>query len=185
VVNRICSRAQKGYNDKRYVQEVLLNVCDTISFCKANNIRGSVLAVDMAKAFDTLLHPFIHQVYKFFGFGENMTKWLTLLGNNREACIILDKDKNSRYFKLDTGRPQGDNISPFTFNFCEQILIFRLELDPAIARIARPVNFIINAQPPFSNESNRETATNESLADDCTVLTIINRDSFSAIKKIL
>jgi hypothetical protein len=144
-----------------------------------------VLAVDMAKAFDTLLHPFIHQVYKFFGFGENMIKWLTLLGNNREACIILDKEKNSRYFKLDTGRPQGDNISPFTFNFCEQILIFKLELDPGIVRIDRPAPLINNVAPHFLNKSNRETATNESLADDCTVLTIINKVSFSAIKKIL
>jgi hypothetical protein len=95
VVNRICSRAQKGYNSKRYVQEVLRNMCNTVSYCKANNIRGSVLAVDMAKAFDTLLHPFIHQVYKFFGFGDNTIKWLTLLGNNREACIILSKEKKT------------------------------------------------------------------------------------------
>jgi hypothetical protein len=45
VVNRICSRAQKGYNDKRYVQEVLINVCETISFCRKENIRGAVLAM--------------------------------------------------------------------------------------------------------------------------------------------
>jgi hypothetical protein len=164
VVNRICSRAQKGYNNKRYVQEVLLNVCDTVSYCKANNIRGSVLAVDMAKAFDTLLHPFIHQVYKFFGFGDNMIKWLSLLGNNREACIILSKEKNSRYFRLDTGRPQGDNISPFTFNFCEQIGIFKLELDPAIVKIARLfVLSIMYNNHSRMNQTGRPLQTNLSL----------------------
>jgi hypothetical protein len=74
IVNRVCSRAQKGYNDKRYGQEVLINVCETISHCRKNSIRGAVLAVDMAKAFDTLDHGFIQQVYKFFGLGKNIIK---------------------------------------------------------------------------------------------------------------
>jgi hypothetical protein len=39
VVNRICSRAQKGYNSDRYVQEVLINVCETIAHCKHNNVE--------------------------------------------------------------------------------------------------------------------------------------------------
>ena len=34
VVNRICSRAQKGFNSKRYTQEVIINVWETIAFCK-------------------------------------------------------------------------------------------------------------------------------------------------------
>jgi hypothetical protein len=88
--NRICSRAQKGYNKQRYVQEVLINVCETIRYCRYNGTRAGVIAVDMAKAFDTLNHKFIEQVYKFFGLGENIIKWLLLLGNQRQACITLE-----------------------------------------------------------------------------------------------
>jgi hypothetical protein len=44
---------------------------------------------------------------------------------------------------------------------------------------------IINANPPFLHESNHETLCNESLADDSTILSIIDKDSFSAIKNIL
>lgn len=183
IVNRVCSRAQKGYNNIRYVQEVLINVCDTIAYCKAKNIRGSVLALDMAKAFDTLDHDFITEVYKFFGLGENIIRWLKLLGNEREACIILNKSNVSKYFVLGTGRPQGDNISPITFNFCVQILILKLELDPDISRIPRPAPAIVNNNVPFQHESNRETSTNESLADDNTVLSLITRISLLAIKK--
>jgi hypothetical protein len=182
IVNRICSCAQKGYNDKRFVQEVLINVCETISYCRQNDVRGCVLAVDMAKAFDTLDHGFIQEVYRFFGFGPNIIKWLTLLGIDREACIILNNEKNSRYFRLETGRPKGDNLSPFTFNFCAQIGIFKLELDPGISRIIRPaMNFMVNNLNQFQHESNRETSTNESLADDSTVLSIINKSSLSVI----
>jgi Reverse transcriptase (RNA-dependent DNA polymerase) len=134
--NRICSRAQKGYNNKRYVQEVLINVCETIHHCQVNNLKGSVLALDMAKAFDTLDHDFINEVYKFFGMGPNIIKWLNLCGNQRTACIILDNNVYSRQFRLGCGRPQGDNTSPTTFNFCEQILIFKLELSQEIMRIS-------------------------------------------------
>jgi hypothetical protein len=44
----------------------------------------------MAKAFDTLSHDFLGKVYDFFNFGDNIKNWLSLLGNQREACIILD-----------------------------------------------------------------------------------------------
>jgi hypothetical protein len=149
VVNRICSRAQKGYNSYRYTQEVLVNVVETISYCKDTGIRGAVLAVDMAKAFDTLDHNFINSVYKFFGLGENIIRWLNVLGNSREACIILDNNRNSRYFKLGSGRPQGDNLSPNMFNFCEQILIFKIELGKNISRIPRDIKIRVEQQDDF------------------------------------
>jgi Reverse transcriptase (RNA-dependent DNA polymerase) len=34
VVNRICSRSQKGYNSSRYTQEVLINVWESIAYCQ-------------------------------------------------------------------------------------------------------------------------------------------------------
>jgi hypothetical protein len=94
-----------------------------------------VVAIDMAKAFDTLSHKFLNKVYKFYNFGPGIIKWLSLLGKDREACITLDNNKISKYFRLGRGRPQGDNISPNTFNFSDQILIFKIELDPRISRI--------------------------------------------------
>ena len=122
VINRICSRSQKGFNKSRYAQEVLINVWESIAHCKTNNINGVVLAVDMAKAFDTLSNSFLSRVLKFFNFGDNFTQWLSLIGNNRTACVLLDNGATTRNFALERGGPQGDNISPITFNICIQIL---------------------------------------------------------------
>jgi hypothetical protein len=72
VVNRICSRAQKGFNSQRYTQECLINVIESIAHCNAENINGAVVAVDMAKAFDTLSHGFLREVFKFFNIGPVM-----------------------------------------------------------------------------------------------------------------
>jgi hypothetical protein len=135
VVNRICSRSQKGFNDKRFTQECLINVIESISHCNSTGVSVAVVAVDMAKAFDTLSHAFLREVFKFFGFGPNITRWLELLGQNRQACITLDDGTYSRNFNLGRGRAQGDNISPNTFNFGEQILLFKIELDSAITGV--------------------------------------------------
>jgi hypothetical protein len=93
---------------------------------------------------------------------------------------------SSPHFRLGRGRPQGDNISPNTFNFADQILIFKLELDPVVKKIPR-VNPVItnNVHSFFSQESNRETDKNESLADDNTTLTLLEEASLMKVKKIL
>jgi hypothetical protein len=168
------------------VQEVLINVVETIAHCKSNSHRGAVLAVDMAKAFDSLDHEFIAAVYRFFGLGDNIIKWLRLLGNSRMASVMMDRGQSTPTFPIETGSAQGDNPSPNIFNFCEQILIFKLDLVHRIVRIPRPeANFFPQNFQVYSAESNRETDINESLADDNTVLTIIDKESLITIKNIL
>ena len=188
VVNRICSRSQKGFNKLRYTQEVLINVWETVRKCKTNNINGGIMAIDMAKAFDTLSNKFLEEVLKFFGFGNNMLSWLKLLGTNRTACVMLEDGELTRNFLLERGRPQGDNISPNTFNFCIQILIFKLELDKSILPIPRPPS---NLQPPinipdfFMYETCYETTKNEGLADDNSSLVLLDINSLQSIKTAL
>ena len=187
VIDRICSRAQKGFNKNRYTQEVLINVWESIAYCKENQVKGAILAIDMAKAFDTLSSEFLEEVYKFYGIGPSMRRWLHIIGNNRYACIRMCNDKLSRRFNLERGRPQGDVISPTTFNFCAQILIFKLELDTRIKKMRAQQFPVLNANPPsfFMCESNRETSKNESLADDNTTLTLLELESLRAAKSIL
>jgi len=190
IVNRVCSRAQKGFNDSRYTQEVLINVIETIRFCNNKNISGAVVAVDMAKAFDTLSHGYLTEVFKFFNFGPNIIKWLNMLGTGRTACVILDDCSYSRNFSLGRGRAQGDNISPNTFNFGEQILIYKIELDPLIAAVwqhfqAPNFNMNIRADDFFGNESARETCKNESLADDNTTITLMDGQNMAHLRQIL
>jgi len=189
--NRICSRAQKGFNTCRYTQEAVINVWESIAHCRKNNIHAAILAADMEKAFDSISLGYLDQVYKFFGIGPYMRSLLKLAGNEREACIILDNRILSRNFKLERGRPQGDIISPLTFNFCIQILIFKLELDPRIERIPRPVfaDQILDPndriQSFFRYESARETDNIEALADDNTAITLLNASSLGTVKQIL
>ena len=121
---------QKGFTKSRYLQEVLINVLQFIGNCESACISAFVLSIDYAKAFDTLSINFMKECYKFFGFGDIFINMLVTVGNMQTASIILDDGSYSKPFNLECGRPQGENLSPGQYNIVNQIMLFRLELDP-------------------------------------------------------
>ena len=158
ISNRILSRAQKGFNQKRYIHEVLINVFETIDYCKRENIQGAIVSIDQSKAFDSVDHLYMEKVYNFFGFGEKIKKWLLAIGTNRKARICLGNNNYTDYFPLGRGHAQGDSPSPLLYNFAAQILLFKIELTEKVARIRCDHSFPgKNSNPlePFLNESNK------------------------------
>ncbi len=129
VVNRICSRAQKGFNDSRFTQECLINVLETIRHCNNNNISGAVVAVDMAKAFDTLSHGFMNEVFRFLNFGPNLIRWLRLYGENRTACIILDNNEYSKSFYVSEFGKVAVTSRQAESSFFRALALLKLEVD--------------------------------------------------------
>jgi hypothetical protein len=77
----------------------------------------------------------MHQVYKFFGFGNNFIKLLETLGNGRNACIAFEDGSYSPAFDLKCERAQGNTSSPTEYNMGQQILIFKIELCPEIRSV--------------------------------------------------
>ena len=78
----------------------LINIIENIAFCKTNNIAGTVVAIDQAKAFDCLDHSFMREAYSFFGFGDSFIRMLLTLSFDRSSCITLDDNSYSRSFKI-------------------------------------------------------------------------------------
>jgi hypothetical protein len=207
----ILTRAQKGFTKNRQIQECIINIVETISFSEKNKILGFVLAQDMAKAFDMVRHDFMNKVYKFYGIGPNMTKFLNTISTGRTAAILREDGSASRPFYLRTGFLQGSPPSPNEFNICEQILLLKLKFDPNIIklkpnsierglRIARgpvplpapvpvPVPVPVAAVPVPRRygqaESNGETAKVESFADDTTPMGKLTEIAIFSIKNTL
>jgi hypothetical protein len=57
--NFIYSRSQKGFTSNRYLQEVLINLGETIGFCNSKNIPACIVAIDQSKAFDSISHRYM------------------------------------------------------------------------------------------------------------------------------
>jgi hypothetical protein len=191
--DKFCSRAQKGFTSSRQIQEVILNINQSIGFCNAHNISAALVSVDLAKAFDTILHGYVRETFKFFNVGENFLDIMDTIGTGRYAQILLSDNKPSRKFQLNTGRPQGDTPSPISFNVGEQILLFKLELDPEIRSVYSFAdvpcnNFPILQEeipPSYRYESNAETDKIDAFADDANAITVMELSSLTRLKKIL
>ncbi len=199
----VFSRGQKCFTSDRYIQEVLINVIEIIAHCKSNNIPGVIVRIDQAKAFDSVSHKYMHEVYKFFGLGPNFINALETLGNNRTACIAFEDGSHSQPIKLGRGRAQGNTSSPIEYNMAQQIVIFKIELCPEVASvylnhtIARPylqnqvpVTPLLQLEsdlddPRYRNESYFETSKADGFADDNSSGTLCTFESLSTLKKIL
>ncbi len=127
-MNKLTPCSQKGYANGRYCQEVLIGVIDNIETCKSKKIKGALLSLDIQKAFDSLSHSYLKNVFTFFNFGPNISRWLTILSMNRAARIVINLDISTDIFELERGNAQGDTISPFLFNLGYQILLFKFTL---------------------------------------------------------
>jgi hypothetical protein len=160
-----------------------------MNYCSKNNIKGVMLSVDMAKAFDSVAHCYLEDVYEFFGFGDRIIRWLKSIGTNRKAFVILEDGNLSKGFDLKRGTAQGDSPSPFLYNLAAQILLWKIELDPDIEGIYPPVpeNDVVPDinHEFFAYESNRETNRNESFADDGNNFVLLKFESLLKIKNIL
>jgi exonuclease III len=215
VSGTILSRAQKGFTNKKYIQECLINILESVAYCEKNSTQGFMLAIDQAKAFDTVSQKFIHEVYKFFGFGATFIKLLETTTMGRHACILFENGKLSAPLPLNTGFTQGNAPSPLQFNFCEQIFIFKLEYDSRIKSLdwhnlrLFNENFNLNRQPPIMDQAGPPQLQHqqqqqplqpprspepgqqlpggkvEGFADDATVLGKADRVALRAIKEIL
>ena len=89
VADTVMSRAQKGFTQSRFIQEFIINVVHNISHCNKNNIPAFILALDQHKAFDSVRHDFMAEVYRFIGLGPTFTSLLNMITTGRNAAIIL------------------------------------------------------------------------------------------------
>ncbi len=159
-----------------------------------------MLSVDQSRAFDTISHKYMKEVYKFFGFRNNFINMMDTLGTNRNAAIIFEDGTLSDNFELETGRPQGDGPSPLQNNMGEEILLLKIELDPSIASVfqhALAPRFTMDLVPDpkrrgidadynthLSQESNRETDKCDGFADDNSSATLAEYDSLCRLKDL-
>jgi hypothetical protein len=188
VVNRVLSRAQKGFTRSRQIQEVILNIDETVSECNRLKLKAAMVCVDQAKAFDSVDHGFMKKTFQFFNFGEKFISWLATIDTGRKACIDLGNGNLSVIFDLLKGTAQGDCPSPIIYNVCDQILIFKIELDHRIRKLPvfnAPFGPHLRNGHYFEHESNCETSKNESFADDSTTLTYFEFPDLAALKNNL
>ena len=179
---------QKGYSSKRYCQEVLINIIENIERCNTLKKKAGLISLDIKKAFDSLSHSYMLNVYKFYNFGPNLIRWITTLCTNRKACVIIDGSSNTDFFDLERGNAQGDTISPFLFNLGYQLLLFKLELSLQIKGILEEV--VINDNEFLRQHGHIQQVRVPdpkafALADDCSLLLQLDSQNLENVIDVL
>jgi hypothetical protein len=185
VIDKVTMIGQYGYSKKKQCQEVLIRLLNEIHKSKSGGEGGLLVSLDIKKAFDSISHSYMVEALKFFNFGESFINWIKLLCTNREACVIMLGNKVGKNFNLERGNAQGDTISPFLFNICYQLLIFKLEYDLQIKGlpVANPVakSPLYSSGKPVSNHAKKVFT----FADDCNVLCKREGESLGRMKSVL
>ena len=97
-------------------------------------IKGYLVTMDIHKAFDLLDHNFLISVLEKLGFGRNFIKWIKILLNKQESCVI-NGGFTTKYFQLQKGARQGDPISAYLFILALEVLFLLIKSNPDIKGI--------------------------------------------------
>lgn len=81
----------------------------------------AILALDAAKAFDSLEWDYLWKVLVPFGFGPSFISWVRLLYSKPRAKIKINNEY-SEVFQLERGTRQGCPLSPLLFAFAMEPL---------------------------------------------------------------
>ena len=98
------------------------------------NLKGYIVTVDIEKAFDSLSHSFLLVCLKKYGYGNAFIKWVEMLLECQESCII-NGGNTTKYFKLQKGARQGDPISAYLFILCLEIVFILIKANKRVKGI--------------------------------------------------
>ena len=83
-----------------------------------------MVTVDIETTFDSLDHTFLLCALKNIGFGNSFIKWVRIIRNKQESCI-MNNEHSTGYFALSSGTRQGDPISAYIFILVMSVLFYR------------------------------------------------------------
>lgn len=112
VVTKVVSPEQSAYIKGRSISNNLRLIDDIICYTKETNSQGMIVALDFAKAFDSVSKPLIVQMLQKFNFGSNFIDWVQIYKNNTRSCIMYN-GWQTEYFATERGIRQGSALRHF------------------------------------------------------------------------
>ena len=120
VLDKIIAKSQTGFISGGYIGESTCLVYDIMHVTEQKHINGLLMLIDFEKAFDSISWKFMYDVFCFFGFPENIIKWIKVFNKDIKStvkqCGVL-----SNFFPLQRGCKQGYPLACYEFIICGEI----------------------------------------------------------------
>ena len=117
----LISSEQIAYVKGRFISEGARSISDVLEICDKLQMKGFLMTVYIEKAFDSINQCFLSKVLEKYGFEKDFIKWIEILLQNQESCIVKG-GTTTNYFKIEKGTRQGDPISAYLFIFVLEIV---------------------------------------------------------------
>ena len=114
----------KGRNIGCNIPRNIRTIIDLIEYTDIKDIPGSIVLLDIEKAFDhvdSVEHGFLYEVLSRFNLGDNFIQWVKTFYNCRKSYVI-NNGFLSKPIDMSRGIFQGCPVSPFLFLFATEIL---------------------------------------------------------------
>ena len=134
ILDSVISNDQTGYRKGFFIGENIRLLKDLIEYCEQNEIDGNLIAIDFAKAFDSLSHEYLWLVMERAGFGEKYINFFKTLYKNSESAV-MNGGNITEFFEISRSAKQGDCASPFLFILALEPLLQSIRNDIQIKGI--------------------------------------------------
>ena len=85
--NDLISPNQHGFVPGKPTHTQLITVLNKWYYSYDNNLDIDVVYTDLAKAFDTVSHPKLISILKFYSIDDKVVNWIQEFLSNRSKCV--------------------------------------------------------------------------------------------------
>ena len=114
VLPSLISKNETACVKGRFISKGGRLMSDILEISDNLKIKGFLMTLDFEKAFDSVNHLFLITTLEVYSFQEDFIKWIQILIQNQESCVI-NGGTTTNYFNLKRGTRQGDPISAYIF----------------------------------------------------------------------
>lgn len=144
-MNKIISEDQTGFIRGRTIGTNIMNTQTIIEHSEISSNSGFLLAVDYAKAFDSIRWSLLYKALESFGFGEFIIKSIKLLFQDIKTSIT-NNGFSSGYFHPTRGIRQGCCSSPSLFVIAVELMAIMIRKNTQIKGIQTATKSTIISQ---------------------------------------
>ena len=88
VLDELIHEDQNGFMKGRNIGCNIRTIIDLIEYTDIKDIPGSIVLLDIEKAFDSVEHGFLYEVLSRFNLGDNFIQWVKTFYNCRKSYVI-------------------------------------------------------------------------------------------------
>lgn len=116
---------QKAFLPGRQIHDNIVNLRLVVENAVKKKEKLGLLAIDFAKAFDSIEHGAIWKALNNAGYGPKFINMAKTLYNDAESCV-MNGNRQSQWFQVSRSCRQGDCISPYLFILVIEELLIEL-----------------------------------------------------------